>query len=343
MAHSPLAVRLVTGRAVVVIAVSLLLPIGAAAQGTAANLTDNANKLVNEGSYQQAIEELERAIQVDGSYAPAFHALGFAYGRLGEHGRAADAFLRAVQLRPGWAEAHRMAALAAANSGQLDIAWEQVIRAQQSGREMSTEIEVLTEMGAPPEDLADLLVAPRVFLAPMDMSVYERANENPFARETRTGNSSFGAAAGQPASQGSRNLSSSESPDPTDRSAPFATQRGAPMIAESIAELDLMNLEIARGLSETLEIALVSDPGQAGYVLVVEVENMARATVDGGGPPASGEPRWLQGSLVIRTGDGNREVLRRPLRLTNIVAASTLRGELAVYLRQLAIWARQQR
>ena len=47
-----------------------------------------------------------------------------------------------------------MAALAAANSGQLDIAWEQAIRAQQSGREMSTELEVLTEMGVPPDCVA---------------------------------------------------------------------------------------------------------------------------------------------------------------------------------------------
>lgn len=339
MAYRPLAGRV----GAVAITAGLLLPGGAAAQGSAASLTDSANKLVNEGSYQQAIDALERAIQVDDSYGPAYHSLGFAYGRLGDHGRAADAFLRATQLRPGWAEAHRMAALAAANSGRLDLAWEQAIRAQQSGREMSTEIEVLTEMGPPPENLADLLVAPRVFLEPIDLSAFEGFNENPFGRETRTGNSSIGAATGQPASEGSRNLTSTQSPDPAALSG-WATQTGAPMVAESRADLDLMNLQLARGLSESLEIALVTEREQAGYVVVVEVENVARGTTDElGGQTVSNEPRWLQGSIVIRTGDGNREVLRRPLRLTDIATASTLRGEFAVYLRQLAIWARQQR
>ncbi len=328
---------------IVLLIASVLLPVAAEAQRTAADLTDEASKLVNEGSYHQAIREAERAVEADGSYARAYHVLGFAHGRLGEHEPAAAAFLRAVELRPGWAEAHRMAALAAANSGQLDIAWEQAIRAQQSGLDMANEIDVLTGMGPPPADLADLLVAPRIFLGPLDLSAFEAFNENPFGREIRTGNSSFGAATGQPASEGSRNLTSTLSPDPTDVTA-WVTQTGAPMVAESRADLDLMILELARGLSASMQISLVSDPEQASYVLVVEVENLARGTTDETeGQTVSGEPRWLQGNIVIRTGDGAREVLRRPLRLTNIARASTLRSELAVIVRQLAIWARQQR
>ncbi len=325
-----------------VVAACLLIPVAAEAQKTAADLTDEASKLVNDGSLQQAIELAERAIQANGSYARAYHVLGFAYGRMGEHGSAAAAFVRAAELRPGWAEAHRMAAMAAANSGQLDVAWEQAIRAQQSGLDMSREIEVLTGMGPPPADLDELLVAPRIFLGPLDLSAFEGFNENPFGREARTGNSSVGAATGQPASQGSPNLTSTQTPDPSDLSA-WVTQTGAPMVAESRADLDLMTSELARGLSENMEISLVSDPDEASYVLVVEVENMARGTSALGGLTASDEPRWLQGNIVIRTGDGDREVLRRPLRLTNIATASTLRGELSVYLRQLAVWAREQR
>ena len=320
----------------------ILIPIGAEAQETATELTDEASNLVNEGSYQQAISKAEQALQLNASYARAYHVIGFAHGRLGDHGPAAAAFLRAVQIRPGWAEAHRMAALAAANSGQLDIAWEQAIRAEQSGLDMSNEIDVLTGMGPPPEDLDGLLVAPRVFLGPLDLSVFEGFNENPFGRETRTGNSSIGAATGQPASEATRNLTSTLSPDPTDVTA-WVTQTGVPMIAESRADLDLMALELGQGLSETMEISLVNDPEQASYVLAVEVESLARGTTDEtGGQIASGEPRWLEGNIVIRTVDGSREVLRRPLRLTNIATASTLRGELAVYLRQLAVWARGQ-
>ena len=123
----------------------------AEARRSAVELTDEATKLINEGANQQAIGLIDRALQADSSYARSHHALGLALGRLGEHARAADAFLRAVQLRPGWTEAHRMAALAAANAGRLEVAWEQAIRAQQSGLDMSSEIEALKDMSPPPE------------------------------------------------------------------------------------------------------------------------------------------------------------------------------------------------
>lgn len=125
-----------------VLTLCFLLPASALAQNSADRLTDDARRLVDEGSYQQALQQLERAIEVDASYHEAYFVLGYAQGRLGDHAAAAEAFLTATRLRPGWGDAHRMAAMAASNAAQMDVAWEQVIRAQHAGIDMSREIEV---------------------------------------------------------------------------------------------------------------------------------------------------------------------------------------------------------
>jgi len=315
----------------------LLLPAPVLAQTSAESLTAEARRLVDEGSYQQALRNLGWAIAVDDSYADAYFVLGYAHGRLGEHAAAAEAFLTAARLRPGWGDAHRMAAMAAANDARMDVAWEQVIRAQQAGVDMSPEIELLTATSPPPADFDRQMAAPRVLLAPLDTSQFEEFNESPFAREARTGNSSVGVARGQPASVESRNLTSSETENPADTSSQWATQTGAPMIAESVADLELMLAELARGLGESLEIGLVRDAEHAQYDLVIEVHNVARSSTDRtGGQAVSDEPKWFQGAMVLRSRSDGSELVRHPMRLTDLRSAATVQGEMAIYVRQLA-------
>lgn len=308
-------------------------------QSSAVHLTERAARLVDEGSYRLAVRELERAIAVDESYPRAYYVLGFARGRLGEHAAAVTAFLAAVRLRPAWGEAHRMAAMAAANSGQIAVAWEQAIRAHQTGVDMATVLAALADVSDPPRDLETQLAAPRVVLGALDLSRFEGFNDNPFGRETRTGNSSIGLARGQPASESSRNLTETETQAPGERRAGWATQTGAPMVAETTADMAFMMAELKRGLVESMEIGLVSDPDKAQYQIVVEVHNVARSGTDRtGGQAVSTEPRWLEGSVRIRSLATGEEVLRRPLRLTDLRSGATLRGEMAVYVRLLARW-----
>lgn len=317
----------------------LLLPMLALAQNSPGRLTEEARKLVDQGSYRQAVRQLERAVELDPAYAEAYFVLGYAHGRLADHAAAAAAFLTAAELRPAWGEAHRMAARSSANAGQMEVAWEQAIRAQQAGIDMTAEIEILAATSPPPTDFEHQMAAPRLMLAQVDLSQFEGFNENPFARETRTGNSSVGAALGQPASEASRNLTTTEAPNPGDRSAPWASQTGAPMVAESRADLDLLRAELARGLGESLEIGLVRDPEHAEYRLVVEVHNMARSGTDRtGGQAVSNEPKWFQGALVIYSMVDGEEIIRRPLRMTDLRSPGTVRGEITNYVRLLAGW-----
>lgn len=61
-------------------------------------------------------------------------------------------------------------------------------------------------------------------LGALDLSRFEGFNDNPFGRETRTGNSSIGLARGQPASESSRNLTETETEKPEDRRAGWVTE-----------------------------------------------------------------------------------------------------------------------
>lgn len=181
------------------------------------------------------------------------------------------------------------------------------------------------------------MAGPRVLLVPLDMSQFEELNDSPFAREARTGNSSVGLARGQPASVESRNLTTTETTNPNDTSAQWETQTGAPMIAESVADLDLMLAEVARGVGESLEIGLVRDPQYAQYDLVIEVHNVARSSTDRtGGQAVSDEPKWFQGAMVLRSRSDGSELIRHPMRLTDLRSGATVQGELAIYVRQLA-------
>lgn len=65
-----------------------------------------AAKALREGRYQEAIEEYQKAIELDPDSAELHHALGIAYLKLGDRTKATDAFKEAIRLKPGWAEAH---------------------------------------------------------------------------------------------------------------------------------------------------------------------------------------------------------------------------------------------
>lgn len=63
-------------------------------------------KLGLSGSYQEAIEELSRAVEADPNHVAAYTSLGVAFHRLGEDDRALDCYEAALKIAPKYAEAH---------------------------------------------------------------------------------------------------------------------------------------------------------------------------------------------------------------------------------------------
>ena len=57
------------------------------------------------GIYDKAIEEYNKAIELEPLFAAAFKGLGASYGELGEFGKAVEAYLEATHLGPNYAQA----------------------------------------------------------------------------------------------------------------------------------------------------------------------------------------------------------------------------------------------
>jgi Flp pilus assembly protein TadD len=90
---------------------------------------DHAAKLSKEGKYLEASRELERAIQIDASYADAHNNLGVQYMRLRRLEEAEREFRRAAELDPALAQAHANLATSAWFAGDLPRAEAEALRA----------------------------------------------------------------------------------------------------------------------------------------------------------------------------------------------------------------------
>ena len=70
------------------------------------SLTRKGKSLVNSKDYPGAIEAFNRAIEIEPSYAPAFHGRGVAFARQGDMERALADFDEAIRLDPAHARAY---------------------------------------------------------------------------------------------------------------------------------------------------------------------------------------------------------------------------------------------
>ena len=133
-----------------------------------------AEQLLREGKPTEALDEIERVIDVDENFADAWYFGGVALGQLKRFAEARDYFVRASELNPGWGEAHRYASMASADIGDLEASWEHAIKAHQAGLDMSDAFAGLRNMSRVPDDLDDQLGAARVFVGGFDTSVFDR-------------------------------------------------------------------------------------------------------------------------------------------------------------------------
>ena len=139
-----------------------------------AQLTEQGRLALVNRQFDVALLDLNKAIEADASNPHAHYYRGLVLGNLGREREALDAFLKAAELNPGWGEAHRMAAVAALNTSNLPIAWEQAVKAHQAGADISESINQLLALEKAPGDLDDQLAAARVFVGGFDTSVFDR-------------------------------------------------------------------------------------------------------------------------------------------------------------------------
>ena len=139
-----------------------------------AQLTEQGRLAFVNRQFDVALSDLNKAIEADASNPHAHYYRGLVLGNLGREREALDAFLKAAELNPGWGEAHRMAAVAALNTSNLPIAWEQAVKAYQAGADISESINQLLALEKAPGDLDDQLDAARVFVGGFDTSVFDR-------------------------------------------------------------------------------------------------------------------------------------------------------------------------
>ena len=139
-----------------------------------AQLTEQGRLAFVNRQFDVALSDLNKAIEADASNPHAHYYRGLVLGNLGREREALDAFLKAAELNPGWGEAHRMAAVAALNTSNLPIAWEQAVKAYQAGADISESINQLLALEKAPGDLDDQLAVARVFVGGFDTSVFDR-------------------------------------------------------------------------------------------------------------------------------------------------------------------------
>jgi len=132
-----------------------------------------ASSLLQQDQVEAALEEVDRAIEQDPSFAMAHYIRGMALGKLGQDKEAQAAFLEAALYNPGWTEAHFWVAMSSFRLGDYDMCWEQSILAHQAGMDLTAEIAELRTVSEPPDDLEARLNAPRVYVQEADISALE--------------------------------------------------------------------------------------------------------------------------------------------------------------------------
>lgn len=229
-------------RALAVLVVVVVLPATALGQSKAAEITQKTWEGLQAGTVglEDGLKELDKAIEEDESYAPAWFYRGFVFANLQRMQEAHESFLMAAELNPGWGPAHNMTAISARDTGKLDVAWEHAIKAHQSGMDMAEMFQGLQTMGRSPDDLEDQLAAKRVFVAPINTEKFEQQVVNPF----------------------------------TSGSASDATGRGQSILSQAQADLFRLLYQTRKSLANSRAFGLVQRQDMADYVLVIEVDNI---------------------------------------------------------------------
>ena len=309
---------------VVLIAVALLAPTHAALaqeQSKAEEIASNAWNMLLQGRLEDGLEELDKAIDEDKNHAMAWYYRGFALANLQRMNEAHASFLRAAELGPGWGDAHRMAAVSAVDTGNLDVAWDQAIKAHQAGVDMTQAFQSLQTRSRAPDDLDQQLNAVRVFVGPLNTEKLAARLDNPFTRAVDTGDGPTSTV----------EVQRGQLVDPRSTSASLATGVGKRLITESQADFFQLLQQTRRSLAASRSFGLVPRQEMARYLLMIEVDELAESG-----------PKRLEGYLKLYDPRSGEEVYRRVLELRNISSRSDLNADLERYVAYLEEWLAQR-
>jgi len=272
----------------------------------AVRATENAARLIQESRLQEALETLDRAIDDADEYWEAHYQRGRALGLMSRWQESRDALLRATELNPGHAHSHRLASMAAVNIEDWDTAWDQAIKAQLAGEDMTQSLLSMFEMSTPPDDFALRINAVTVFVGEVDTTSATADLDLPtnFNPEAPTG-------------IGQRQGRASDLEDS----------------AINQSSLDLIRLQRAmrRALAESPRLAVVLDPGRAKFILDMQITDISIS-----------KPHSARGYFRFIDIEKLEVVYRHPIDIENLSSTPVIAGKLRRYVTDLAAWLASQ-
>ena len=93
-----------------------------------------------QGNYEKASKEYEKAVKADPHYAEAYSNLGYTYRKQGRFDQAVSTYKQALALKPDLAEAHEYIGEAYAEMGRFDLAEEHLGILRDLGAEEAAEL-----------------------------------------------------------------------------------------------------------------------------------------------------------------------------------------------------------
>ena len=282
-------------------------------QSQAAELTEQGRQLIVDRRFDEALAKLDAAIQADARLPQARYFRGLALANLNREGEALDEFVAAGELNPGWGDAHRLAALAALNIRNLEVAWEQAILAHQAGADVAETLSRLLALERAPPDLDSRLAAARIFVMPLNTEKLAAREDNPWTVDVVGGGGSGGIV------------------DPFNTSASRATNVGGQQISESQSEFFNLLTQTRRSLASSPLFGVVPRQEMAQFLLVIEVDRLG----DSG-------PKSLEGYIKLYDPRSGEEVYRRLLELRNISSLADLNADVERYVDYLEQWLRER-
>jgi len=104
------------------------------------------------GDAYRAIEEYQKAVEADPSFAEAYMCLGVAYRKLGEIDQAIEEYQAAIQIKPKLVDAHSNLAFAYYTQGDAARAWEEIkLVRKYGGRPNRRFLEILSKLMPEPK------------------------------------------------------------------------------------------------------------------------------------------------------------------------------------------------
>lgn len=263
---------------------------------------ERAVKMIQQDRLAEAVQLLDAVLADSDDHWEAHYQRGRALGLRGAMEEALPALERALELRPGHAHAHELAALAAWETGRTVRAWDHIVHAYLGGAQVEELIGRMASIAAPPHDFLDRLAVPRVFVAPLDLEEIETRAERPF----------------------DRNPMARQDPG---RSGVPEEVLGPELVREAWADLRRVHGEFERAIARSDHFGLVLDLDLAEYLLRVEVEELGERP-----------PRRLEGRVSLVARESGRVGYARAVRLRQIEARGELQSQIGQLVAGMDAW-----